>query len=299
MKTSDEGRIVIIWNPSAGSRDRSEQVHSRLTSMSNVVIVQPPSREETIETAASVESAALIVAAGGDGTVNAVLEGTMARSPRPALGIVPLGSGNDLARSLGIPLDPDDALDVLAAGCRREIDVVRLSAADGCRWYANMLTGGNTGRYLERMTDETKQRWGPLCYLRGVIDVVSDLQVFQVSVQCEDSPPETFEALNLFVANGRMSGGGLVVSPDAKLDDGLADLIVVRDGDPGDIAGLTASYLTAAYLDHDLVEFRRARRIAIEADPPMPLTADGEVIGTTPGVLEIEPRSLVVVAPPG
>lgn len=290
---------VVMWNPSAGSADESDAIRQQLQSMPEVTICEPGGRDQAIEETIrrARDGAELIVAAGGDGTVSSIVEGIVQSEQTPVLGVLPLGTGNDLARALEVPLALEAALHVLVNGRVVEMDAVQCTSLDGSRWYANMLTGGNTGRYLQHMTDEVKKSWGPLCYLRGVIDVIRDLQVYEIEVTCDDGPPESFSALNVFVANGRFSGGGLDVSPEAALDDGLVDLVIVRDGEAGEIASLTSTYVVADYLQHELVVFRQARHIRLVSTPPLPLTADGDEVGETPLSVEVHPRCLRVLVP--
>ncbi len=294
-----QARTVVIWNPSAGSADGAAAVREQLRSMTNVEIRLPQDRDESIEaTIRAVEGGAeLIVAAGGDGTVSSVIDGLMRSASRPILGILPLGTGNDLARSLALPREPRDALEVLSTANVSTIDSVHVTSSKTERWFGNMLTGGNTGRYMQHMTDDVKRLWGPMCYLRGIVDVIRDLKVYTIHITCDDNRPERFEALNVFVANGRYSGGGLEVSPEARLNDGLLDIVIVRDGDPGDIAGLSTQYVVANYLQHKLIAFRQGQRITIDSQPRMPLTADGDAIGQTPLLLTVQPQCLQVLVP--
>jgi diacylglycerol kinase (ATP) len=292
-------RTVVIWNPSAGSAEQAEDVRRELEGMPHVTICAPNGREAAIEetVCAADDGAELIIAAGGDGSVNSVVDGLLQANAQPVLGILPLGSGNDLARTLKLPLAPLDALRALASGVATPMDVMSVSSSDGQRTCVNMVTGGNTGRYLQHMTDELKERWGPYCYLRGVIDVLRNLEPFRIDVICDDGPPEGFDALNIFVANGRFSGGGMAISPAAELDDGQVDVVIIRDGDAGEIASLATEYVVADYLQHELVAFRRAGRVKITAQPAMPLTADGDEIGTPPLSISVRPRCLRVLAP--
>ncbi len=292
-------QTVVMWNPSAGTAQTADDIKEQLTRTSGVTLREPGDRESAItETLQAVaEGADVVVAAGGDGTVSSVVAGLMKSPTTASLGILPLGTGNDLARSFDIPLSPAEAMQTLVSGGLRTLDVIEFTSSTGQRTYANMLTAGNSGRYLQHMTDEIKQRWGPLAYLRGVIDVLSDLQTYRIEVRCDDGPTESFDALNLFIANGRFSGGGLVVSPEAELADGMVDLVIIRDGDAGEIASLTSQYWVADYLEHELTVFRRAQQITITADPPMPLSADGDEVGHTPVTVTVKPQALRVVAP--
>jgi diacylglycerol kinase (ATP) len=292
-------KCVVLWNPSAGSAEQARDVREHLERLAPVRIIEPDGREAAIEATirAARDGAELIVAAGGDGSVNSVVTGIVESNADPVLAVLPVGTGNDLARALEMPLEPLQAIEALSWGTLSSLDVVRATSSEGTHLYANMLTAGNTGRYLHHMTAEIKSLWGPLCYLRGVVDVLRDLQVYRVQVACDDKPAEEFNVLNIFVANGRYSGGGLAVSPRAALNDGRLDVVIVRDGDAIDIASLTTEYVIADYLEHELVEFRRAARVEITAVPPMPATADGDEIGTTPLSIEVDPQRLRVLLP--
>lgn len=300
MTMLGSARCVVLWNPSAGSAEQARDVREELERIPHLSIEEPQGREASIQ--ASVRAAErgveVIVAAGGDGTVNSVISGIVKSGRDPVLGVLPVGTGNDFSRALGMPLEPFEAVQALTAGTLGRMDIAYATSTQGTHLFANMVTAGNTGRYLREMTTEVKSRWGPLCYLRGVIDVLRDLEVYRVQIACDGRPPEMFDVLNIFVANGRYSGGGLAVSPDAAFDDGQLDLVIVKDGDAIDIASLTTEYVIADYLQHDLVEFRRAAHVEITAQPQMPATADGEEIGETPLSIRVEPQRLRVLLPP-
>lgn len=294
-------RSALLWNPSAGTAGtpEAEEVHQRLLDTPSLNVLDSSSREETLEVVQNEVNSGceLLIVAGGDGTVNACVDALMRADRSATLGILPLGTGNDLARNLFLPLEPAQALPILEHGVVHNIDTVKLETDTEQRWYANMLTGGNSGRYLEQMTSEMKQRWGAFCYLRGVVDVVSDIQSYEMEVRCDDDEPIKIDALNFFAANGGNTGAGLPVSSEASLDDGLIDVVIVKDGQPIEIAELTASYLASDFLRHELVWFRHARKIVIDGTPPLTLTADGEAVGTTPVTVTCSPGALPVLLP--
>lgn len=290
---------VVLWNPSTASADRADVVMQELRRWPEVLIERPRSEEEATEILKEHSGpGARIIAAGGDGTVRRTVNLLMRLESQATLGILPLGSGNDLARTLEIPFEPLEALDVIRKGIPQPLDVFEFETAEESGFCANMVTGGNSGRYAEVMTSELKERWGAFCYLRGVIDVLQNLEPFTLTLTRDEDPPETFDVLNFFCANGRSSGGGLVVSPEADSGDGQIDLVIVQDGDAGAIAGLTASYFLSDYKNHELISFRRARQLRIECDPPQPLTADGDTIGHSPVTVRIHAGALRVLTPP-
>lgn len=290
---------VVVWNPSAGSTDRSESIKQALQSSSHCRFLETESRKDCIEQVkqSCLEGIEAVIACGGDGTVNSVIEGIMRSEREPVMGILPLGTGNDFARSLGFQMNPTVAWRQLESGEPQRVDVIHYSSSIQEGWYLNMLTGGNTGVYMDHLTAEVKRRWGPFCYLRGVIELVHDLQVFQIEITTDDRPPQSFSALNVFLANGRMSGGGLSVCPKARYDDGEIDLIVIQDGLPVEIASLSTDYLVSDYLQHGLVTHLKARSVVIESDPPLPITADGDRIGETTLRVDVLPQALSMIIP--
>jgi diacylglycerol kinase (ATP) len=275
------GEFVVIWNPAAGPATDAEEIRDRLEALPNVQVVATDSRDSAVDAVKKAANAGArrIIAAGGDGTVNAVV-GTLYGLPgkrRPEMAVLPLGTGNDLARSLGMPLVPEDAVSICLEGQAHPLDVLVLDH-DGCQTIsANMITAGNTGKYTSILTDDMKRRWGPLCYLRGAVSVAFDLDRFDVRVKTDGEVLET-PALNLFFANGRTSGGGMVVSPQAELDDGLVDVVVVCDGTAFDLANLTVDYLSAQHLTNDLVIHRRCQEVRVICSRRIPLSADGDAL---------------------
>lgn len=296
---------IVFWNSHAGSAADLERLRGRLTSLPHVQLRETSSGEDARRMASAVagnceDDDLRVVAAGGDGTVNAVINGLCEHQRRPVLGILPLGTGNDLCRSLGIPLDPELAADLLfeQRASPHPIDLARMQADQHTRIFANVSSGGNSQRVAEALTEETKQRWGAWSYLRGGLQVLNDLTGFEVTLRTDDSPPEQLRLWNVIVANGRMAAGGLPVAPEADLQDGLFDLVLIQDGTPLDMASLSVEFFMGNYLDDPRVIFRRARRIEIDSSPSMQFLADGEARVTTPVTFTLEHQALRVITSP-
>lgn len=161
-------RIFVVFNRKAGSAGTADALHQQLTARGDVTVYEPDSPEETQRQTARAkeEGFDLIVAAGGDGTVHAVVNGLAPDFGGARLAVLPLGTGNDLRRSLAIPDDPLAALDLLDSGRERLIDVIRVETPSCWLYAVNTASGGFSGQLQEALTEEMKAAWGPLAYLR-------------------------------------------------------------------------------------------------------------------------------------
>ena len=289
-------RIFVVFNPKAGSAKSAEVLRARLTERGNVTLVEPGSPEETRLAAARAmqEGYDLIVAAGGDGTIHAVVNG-LAPDFGARLAVLPLGTGNDLRRTLGIPDDPLQALKLLDGGAERLIDLFRVDTPAQSLFGVNTASGGFSGQMQEALTKEMKAAWGPLAYLRGAAAVLPDLTDYHTIIQLDDGPTERISAVNVIVANGRYAAHGWNVASQANPEDGLLDLVIVNSGPLFDLTAVAAQMLSGDYLDSDHVTLRRAQRIRIESRPEMWFSIDGEPISQEPITFTVVPQALRVL----
>ena len=217
---------------------------------------------------------------------------------RARLAVLPLGTGNDLRRTLAIPDDPAAALDLLDQGSVRRIDLFRVDTAGRTFYGVNTASGGFSGQVQEVVTKEMKAAWGPLAYLRGAAAVLPNLHDYHTLIRFDDGPAERFEALNLIVANGRFAAHGWAVASRADIEDGLLDVIVVRYGPLLDLTAVAAQLLADDYLNSGQVTRRCARCVRIESRPPMWFSVDGELTGEEPAAFTVLPKALDVVVGP-
>ena len=244
----------------------------------------------------------LLIVAGGDGTVNDVVNG-LGKAGFPegvTLGILPSGTGNDLAATLCIPEDADAAEDVIRQGRVRTLDVARVrSDGIGERFFINVATGG-LGAEISLANDEDfKSRWGKLSYLRASLEVTRNFDAREIVMYLDGEKRET-RAVNVAVGNCRYAGGGWPAAPRANPEDGLLDVVIIEAAGIADILALTPRALAKSdYLDNDGVYFTRAREIRVETQPQgLDFTADGEVIGDEPAEFVVLPKALKVVVGP-
>lgn len=248
-----------------------------------------------------------LVAAGGDGTLNEVLNGIAPHFDRIELGLIPLGTGNDLARTLGIPREMPDALheliELVVEGAARPLDVAVARAGDAPpHYFLNVSAGGFSGEVDEKMEPDVKAAWGPLSYVRGAFEALSELELYRTRLILDPGGPDEEQirlaTVNVAVANARYVGGGVHVAPTAELTDGHLDLVAIRAAPVGRLSLLAPKVLVGQHLEDELVLHRRVRRLEIRSEPPMAFNADGEAIGRTPVRYEVLEGALRFVAPP-
>jgi diacylglycerol kinase (ATP) len=295
-----ELRSCIILNPRAGSAEQTEALREALAAQIEGTLYETDSAGHATALAAEALEAGydLIVAAGGDGTINEIVNGFAIDFARARLGIIPLGTGNDLARTLAIPTDPLAALNIVMRGAEHRLDLMKAETANQATYGINVAAGGFSGQVGEVLTDELKASWGPLAYLLGAARIIPDLASYTTTIAWEDGPVERVEALNIVVANGRTAAGGFQVAPLANPEDGLLDVIIVHYGDVLGLAGVAARLLSGNYLHSEQVVHRKARRVHIASQPGMWFNVDGELFTSQPITFTVMPRALRVMVGP-
>ena len=289
-------KVCLLFNPKSGSADKIDDIRRLLGRKHRLTAVETRDAADLASKAAEAAAGKFdaVAVAGGDGTLHAVVNGLGPNFPHATLAILPLGTGNDLCRTLAVPLDPAAAVKLIRHGRKRAIDVARVEGV-AANFMVNAATGGFSGRVAADVTPELKQSWGPLAYLRGAAGPIAERQTFRVTLRIDGGPPEvTDDVLNLVVANGRTAAGGVLVAPTANPEDGRLDLVVVRAGGILDLSVVAASLMAGDYLSHDNVTHRHVSRVEVESDPPMPFSIDGELVETDRIAFEVVPKALRV-----
>ncbi|HWN42396.1 MAG TPA: diacylglycerol kinase family protein [Thermoanaerobaculia bacterium] len=289
----------IIVNPNAGSVEDLGILEAALGRLpgSRICRTEEAGDAERLAREAVRDGADLVVAAGGDGTLNEVVNGLSEDFGKARLGLLPLGTGNDFARSIGVPDDLESALALLESGSARFVDVARATIGETGRCFVNMSAGGFSGEVSERAS-EAKDLWGPLAYMRGAIGALPELKGFLTTITLNGAETLRLETYNIVVCNGRYVASGIPAAPTAVLDDGLLDVLIAPMTTIPQLAVLIPQVLLGRHLESDLLLFRRATRVEIECDPPMGFNVDGELIGEGTARFEILPRALQVIVGP-
>lgn len=303
--------LLIIVNPRSanGSTGRQWQaierrLRARLGASFDVAFTQRPAHATAIAREAAARYSR-VVAMGGDGTVNEVVNGLITddRPLRPdlALGVIPRGTGCDFVRTLGIPHDLEGAAARLAAGAVREVDVakVRYRSPDGqdaTHYFINEASIGLGAVICDQVNRASKILGGRFSFMRAILTTSMTYRSQPISLSLDDQPARRRVLMNIWVANGRYSGGGIRSAPRAHLDDGLLD--VVQVGDPGFIQKLlsTPKLRSGAFVELPHVTYSTARRVEANAETTVHFETEGEVIGALPATFEIIGERLKVIA---
>ena len=276
---------LLFWNQGSGKSESIADLHAVLHSVPTtwVELTQDVDMLSEIQIALAT-GCETVIAAGGDGTVNAVVNALMRidTDRRPSLAIIPLGTANDFAGTLAIPDSIEQAAELLWTSRPTLMDVVRMRGEGFERHFANVAAGGNCVRVSEQLTEEMKKRWGPLSYIRGSIGVLADMKTYRIKVDIDGERFVGMDSWAVLVANGRTNAGRIEVAPEASPQDGMLDVVIIKDGGVIDMIEIVAGNLTGNFLECDQVIFRQAKRLELQSDPPMRFTLDGELIDKEP-----------------
>jgi diacylglycerol kinase (ATP) len=244
----------------------------------------------------------LLIVVGGDGTVNEAVNG-LGKAGFPGdvtLAVLPMGTGNDLAATLAIPGNIEEAERVIRENRVRVLDVAKVrSEGVGERFFINVATGGFGAETSSLADEQLKGRWGKLAYVRASLEKARDFEVRDVRVIL-DGVEHTIRAVNVAVGNCRYAGGGWLAAPRANPEDGMLDLVVIEQVGLKELLALAPAALAKSdYLGTEGVFSARAKKIRTETQPGgLVFTADGEVIGDEPVDFEVIPHALKVVVGP-
>jgi diacylglycerol kinase (ATP) len=251
------------------------------------------------------DGARLVVVVGGDGTVNEAVNGLLHGGTENVEGVelalLPRGTGDDFARTFGIPTDLERALEVAASGSVRSIDAGRARFLDwdtshAERYFANFAGAGISGA-IARRGEATSRRLGArLAYLWATVAVFARWKSVQMTVEL-DNDRRQGRMYEVLVANGAYAAGGMRVAPEAAPDDELFDIVMIGDVTKAEFLTTFPKIYRGTHVGHPKVEVVRARTASIDAAVPLPVVLDGEQPGTTPATFEVLPGALRLRVP--
>ncbi len=311
MTPTADIRIIINPGSAAGRTGRNIPAIIRallggLPFSSKPFLTRGRGHAEQLAGAAVRKHQAMIVAVGGDGTINEVVNGMLSASggqtPETLLGIIRSGSGSGLALSLGIPDDIDAQVRILREGAIRTIDAGFLEAGEqggraALRYFINECQVGIGADVVRRNSGATKAAGGLVGYGAATISSLFRTPNRPLLVTVDGTELEESTYLGLSIGNGALTGGGMALTPRADLSDGLLDLLVIRGQSLASRLMSFPRIYRGTHINSAHFIYRTARTVTVGGENHVAVAADGEQLGGTPCSVGILPGALRIVAP--
>jgi YegS/Rv2252/BmrU family lipid kinase len=302
---SEDAKVAFLVNPASdgGSTGKRwpELAHraARLGLSGETLFSERPGHLIELARSAADGGATLVVAVGGDGTLNEVVNGIAGRGVD--LAVIPLGTGMDFGRTYGIPTKFEDAVRVALEGTPRTIDAGRVAyrtwgGDDAERWFANVGSVGMSGAVAQRANGMSKALGGKLTFFYALTRVFFEWENTEVTVTF-DGGERRGRMHDVIVANGVWHGGGMMLAPDARPDDGAFDVVLIGDVSKVDFVTTAPKLYKGKHVGHPKIEIIRTRRVQVDAAEHLPIEVEGEQVGTTPAAFEVVPGALRVLVP--
>jgi YegS/Rv2252/BmrU family lipid kinase len=306
-------RTLVIVNPQSGHgttarrwRKLEPKVRAALGDIEVAHTTAPRDAERLAREAVRAGFERLVVV-GGDGTLAEVATGLLRAElgGYAVVGILPMGTGCDFARTLGIPNDLDAALAVLQNGSARRVDAchVRFTDRDGApaeTWMLNVASLGVSSAVVEVAERTTKKLGATFAFAVGTVRALFRHRSRRVTLRVDGRPVFDEKMVLVAVANGRHFGGGMCVAPEARLDDGALDVVGVRHTPTWRLLAKLRKLYSGTLLGDPLVVSARGARIEADApDGEVALERDGDALGRLPATIEVKPAALAIIGPKG
>jgi diacylglycerol kinase (ATP) len=293
-------RIALIIRPRAGAGELEEvREHvAELRGMGHEVwprLTFEAGDARRLAHSAAGAGADLLVAVGGDGTLNEVVNGVMDAKWTGPVAVVPHGTANDFASDLEIPGELGPALEIALAGVAREVDVACVNG----RHFVNVSTGGFGATATEEASDEAKRVLGPIAYVITGVRLFAELAPVRARFEAGDGTSFEGEMMLFAVGNGRQTGGGNLLTPRAELGDGLLDVLVVPGMTRMEFLALLPDLRSGAHVGDPDVHYFQTSRLVVESEAELSVNADGEPVRGHHFVYTVADRKLRFMMPAG
>ena len=293
-------RMLLIVNPEArhGETGQLVPVIEQLLQSAEFDLTLTAYMGHAAEIARDAQGYDVLVAVGGDGTVHEVLNGIMARpeGDRPALGLIPTGSGNDTRRTVGVPEDIAEATLALISGRRRRFDIGRCNSM----YFNNSFAAGLDARVTAKAVEykATTRRAGLWLYFTALVHVLlNELYPHHVRISWDGAEPVEDDMLALATTIGPTYGGGFRITPDALPDDGLLEVCLIDPLSLPQALVRLPFVVVGKHTGMKVVRMSRHRSVVIESDEPIPAQIDGEVMVGNRFEVEVLPLAIECVVP--
>jgi len=300
-----ENAVVFLVNPASGNGStgrRWPELARRASALGlqgDTLLSERPGHLIELAREAVEGGATLVVAVGGDGTLNEVVNGVAGRGVE--LASIPLGTGMDFGRTYDVPTKFEDAVRVALEGDVRTIDAGHVtyltwSGEPAERYFANVSSVGMSGAVAQRANGMSKLLGGKVTFFYALTRVFLEWQNTEVTVRLDDAERRG-RMHDVIVANGVWHGGGMMLAPDAAPDDGQFDIVLIGDVSKVDFLTTAPKIYKGKHVHHPKVEVLRSKRVEVDAPVRLPIELEGEQVGTTPAVFSVVPGALRVRVP--
>lgn len=296
--------LLIIFNGHAGSGQANKlvpDIEAYLNKLKLDYVLKKtgrPSDVHTLITQSQPDHYSAVIAAGGDGTLFEVVNALMRIRPenRLPLGILPVGTGNAFSRELGLkPADWKKALDIIQANNRKAVDVGKVQTSDQQYYFINIVGIGLVVKIGQ--TTQKIKKIGPMSYSLAALWETMRIKPNKVKLRIDDQVIED-DLVFVEVANSRYTGTSFKIAPEAKINDGLLDVILLKPISRLRILNLFPTIYSGKHIQHPEIETHRAQAITLTSTEPMALMPDGEFIGHTPATISCVPGAIQLLSPP-
>ncbi|MEO7539633.1 MAG: diacylglycerol kinase family protein [Pyrinomonadaceae bacterium] len=315
---SDTALPLVIVNPKSASGSTSDTWAGKASELRthfgafNVAFTSGPGHAIDLAGEAAIAGRSFIIACGGDGTINEVANGILRSGAAAELGVLPSGTGGDFRRSLGVSPNIREVAVGLRDGVTRLMDVGKITYRDfnndpATRYFLNVSSVGLAPSVINRVKSTNAFDWIPAAGIRGRANfAISALQEvlgrdpFLVRLSLDGGKPVTIQTLSLCIANARYFGGGMMIAPDADINDGLLDVVNIGDIKTVKILFNAYSLYRGTHQKLDEVKSTTARTIEISAadeGSELAIETDGELPGKLPALYEVVPNALKIRVP--
>jgi YegS/Rv2252/BmrU family lipid kinase len=287
--------VALVCNPSAGGGRAARVLPEVEAALRDLDVSFHTELTRDFEHARALARAAAVagevtVTLSGDGLVGCVA-GALAEIPGATLGVLPGGRGNDLARVLGIPSDLRAACRIVAAGRERPLD---LGDVDGHPFIGIASLGFDSD--ANRIANDAPPRLGKLVYVYGGLRALAAWKPARFELRL-DGRPLAFTGYTVAAANSTSYGGGMQLAPNAVLDDGLLDVVLIAKHSKAGFLMTLPKVFKGEHVTHPAVRIERVRELHVDADRPFAIYADGDPVGETPATIRVRPGAVGVLAP--
>jgi YegS/Rv2252/BmrU family lipid kinase len=287
--------LSLIVNPFAGGGRAARELNGVEAALRRLGLEHRVQRTRSLDHArelalAAAQAGEIAVAFGGDGLIGAVADAL--RQTDGVLGVLPGGRGNDFVRMLGIPRSPPAACEVLAHGEVRRLDL----GVIGERTFIGIASCGFDS-VANRIANETTLVRGRLVYAYGLLRALAGWRPAVFTVTIDGAPPRTVSGYTVAAANSRYYGGGMMLAPDATLQDGMLDVVLILDAPKLRFLRRAPAVFTGAHVRLENVELLRGGTIEISASRPFTMYADGDPIAELPVTVGVLPGAVQTLVP--